>query len=132
MFDNDLITENNSAMATIEMTSGTLRVSLTRTEKVLGLLRDLEVPLSAVRSVAVVPDGLAAARGVRAPGLGLPGLRLIGTWRRRGSRTLVSVRRGQPAVRVELAGQRHDTVLVSADDAAAVAAVLDAQLAGRR
>ncbi|MBM7805306.1 hypothetical protein JOD57_001143 [Geodermatophilus bullaregiensis] len=119
-------------MATIETTSGTLRVSLTRTEKVLGLLRDLEVPLSAVRSVAVVPDGVAAARGVRAPGLGLPGLRLIGTWRRRGSRTLVSVRRGRPTVRVELAGQCHDTVLVSADDAAAVAAALDAQLAGRR
>jgi hypothetical protein len=132
MIDNSLIAENNGAMATIETTSGTLRVSLTRTEKVLGLLRDLEVPLSAVRSVAVVPDGLAAARGVRAPGLGLPGLRLIGTWRRRGSRTLVSVRRGRPAVRVELAGQRRDTVLVSADDAAAVAAALDAQLAGRR
>ncbi len=118
-------------MATIEMTSGTLRVSLTRTEKVLGLLRDLEVPLSAVRSVTVVPDGLAAARGLRAPGLGLPGRRLIGTWRRRGSRSLVSVRRG-PTVRLELTGRRFDTVLVSADDAAAVAAALDARLpAGR-
>ncbi len=118
-------------MATIETTSGTLRVSLTRAEKVLGLLRDLEVPLSAVRSVTVVPDGLAAARGLRAPGLGLPGRRLIGTWRRRGSRSLVSVRRG-PAVRLELTGRRFDTVLVSADDAAAVAAALDARLpAGR-
>ena len=118
-------------MATIETTPETLRVSLTRTEKVLGLLRDLEVPLSAVRSVAVVPDGLAAARGLRAPGLGLPGRRLIGTWRRRGSRSLVSVRRG-PAVRLELTGRRFDTVLVSADDAAAVAAAVDARLpAGR-
>ena len=118
-------------MATIETTSGTLRVSLTRAEKVLGLLRDLEVPLPAVRSVAVVPDGLAAARGLRAPGLGLPGVRRIGTWRRRGSKTFVSVRRG-PAVRLELTGGRFDTVLVSADDAAAVAAAVDARLpAGR-
>ena len=119
-------------MATIQTTSGTLRVSLTRTEKVLGLLRDLEAPLTAVRAVAVVPAGRAATRGVRAPGLGLPGLRLIGTWRRRGGRTLVSVRRGRPAVRIELTGQRHDSVLVSTDDAAAVAAALDARLATRR
>jgi hypothetical protein len=118
-------------MATIETTSGTLRVSLTRAERVLGLLRDLEVPLTAVRSATVVPDGIAAARGLRAPGLGLPGLRLIGTWRRRGHRTLVSVRRGSPAVRVELAGQRYDTVLVSSDGAAAVAADLAARLALR-
>ncbi len=121
MIDNGLSVENNGDMATIDTTPRTLRVSLTRAEKVLGLLRDLEVPLTAVRSVAVVPDGLAAARGLRAPGLGLPGLRLIGTWRRRGSRSFVSVRRG-PAVRLELSGRRFDTVLVSADDAAAVAA----------
>ncbi|MGY1697915.1 hypothetical protein ACI780_23710 [Geodermatophilus sp. SYSU D00814] len=108
-------------MATIQTTPQTLSVSLTRTEKVLGLLRDLEVPRAAVRSVEVVPDGLAAARGLRAPGLGLPGRRLIGTWRRRGTRAFVSVRRG-PAVRLHLTGQRFDTVLVSADDAAAVAA----------
>ncbi len=91
-----------------------------------GLLRDLEAPLPAVRSVEVVPDGFAALRGLRAPGLGLPGLRAIGTWRRRGTRTYVSVRRG-PAVRIELTGQRFDTALVSADDAAAVAAAVDAR-----
>ena len=118
--------DNNSGMATIEMTPPTLRVSLTRGEKVLGVLRNLEVPLSAVRSVTVVPDGLAAARGLRAPGLGLPGRRKIGTWRRGGHRSLVSVRRG-PAVRLELTGQRFDTVLVSADDAAAVAADVTAR-----
>ncbi|SDC79763.1 hypothetical protein SAMN05660690_2592 [Geodermatophilus telluris] len=111
-------------MATIRATAETLTVTLTRAEKVLGLLRDLEVPLSAVRSVEVVPDGIAATRGLRAPGLGLPGLRLVGTWRRRGDRTLVSVRRGEPAVRIGLAGQRYDAVLVSAADAAAVASAV--------
>lgn len=123
MIDNVLTVENNGAMATIETTPRTLRISLTRAEHVLGLLRDLEVPLAAVRTAEVVPDGLAAARGLRAPGLGLPGLRKIGTWRRRGSTGFVSVRRG-PAVRLELTGQRFDTVLVSvADPVAAVGAV---------
>ena len=107
-------------MATITTTPQTLSVTLTRSEKLLGLLRDLEVPRSAVASVEVVPDGLTATRGLRAPGLGLPGIRHIGTWRRRGEKSMVSVRRGQPAVRVRLTGQRFDTLLVGADDATAV------------
>ncbi|MGY1773065.1 hypothetical protein [Blastococcus sp. SYSU D00813] len=110
-------------MATLSATPTTLTVTLTRSEKLWGLLRDLEVPRSAVRSVEVVPDGQAAARGLRAPGLGLP-RRRIGTWRARGEKSLVSVRRGQAAVRVRLTGQRFDTLLVGTDDAAAVAAEL--------
>ncbi len=111
-------------MATIESTPTTLTVRLSRAEKFFGLLRDLEVPRSAITAVEVVPAGLAAVRGLRAPGLGLPGVRAIGTWRRRGEKTYVSVRRDQPAVRVSLTGQRFDTVLIGADDAAALAAEL--------
>jgi len=104
-------------MTTITVTPDSLRIRLTRFEKVAGLLRDLEVPLSAVRSAEVGPDGLAAARGIRAPGLGLPGIRKIGTWRGRGQKTLVSVRRGQPALLVRLSGARFDRVLVGSDRA---------------
>jgi hypothetical protein len=111
-------------MATVTTTPQTLHVTLTTAEKILGLLRDLTVPRSSVASVEVLPDGLAAARGLRAPGLGLPGVRKIGTWRARGDRSLVSVRRGQPAVRVRLTGQRFDTLLIGADDPAALAAEL--------
>jgi hypothetical protein len=53
-------------------------------------------------------------------------VRKIGTWRGAGRRTLVSVRRGQPALRVRLDGQRWDELLVGTDDAAAVAASLTA------
>jgi hypothetical protein len=111
-------------VATIETTPGTLRITLTRFEKFFGLLRDLEVPRSAITGVEAVPAGLAAVRGLRAPGLGLPGVRAIGTWRRRGEKAYVSVRRDQPAVRISLTGQRYDTVLVGADDATALAAEL--------
>jgi hypothetical protein len=111
-------------MATVTTTPQALRVTLTTAEKVLGLLRDLEVPRSSVTSVEAVADGLAATHGLRAPGLGLPGVRKIGTWRARGEKSLVSVRRGQPALRVRLAGQRFDTLLVGADDAAALATEL--------
>lgn len=111
-------------MATIETTTATLRVHLTRVEKFFGLLRDLEVPRSAITSVEAVPAGLPAVRGLRAPGLGLPGVRAIGTWRRRGEKSYVSVRRNQPAVRIGLTGQRFDTVLIGTDDAHALAAEL--------
>ena len=87
-------------MATIETTTATLHVRLTRFEKFFGLLRDLEVPRSAITAVEAVPAGLRAVRGLRAPGLGLPGVRAIGTWRRRGEKSYVSVRRNQPAVRM--------------------------------
>lgn len=107
-------------MASLQLTSTSLTVALTRAEKIAGLLRDVTVPLSAVRSVETVADGVAAVRGIRAPGLGLP-RRKVGTWRRPGERLLVCVRRGEPALEIRLDGQRYDTLLVAADDAATTA-----------
>ncbi len=117
-------------MATLQLTETTLSVRLTRAETILGLLRDVDLPRSAGRDVEVVADGLAAARGLRAPGLGVPGRRKIGTWRRIGERSLVSVRRGQPALRIALEGQRYDTLVIGTDEPAALAAALTGTVAG--
>ena len=111
-------------MGSILVSADTVTVRLPRASKIAGLLRDQVVPRDAVTGVDVVPDGLAAARGLRAPGLAVPGRRKVGTWRGRGVRRLVDVRRGQPAVLLRLRGQRYDEILVGADDAAAVAARL--------
>jgi hypothetical protein len=72
----------------------------------------------------VVPNGLAAPTGIRAPGLGLPGRLKLGTWRARGATSLVAVRRGQPAVRVGLVGQRYDYLVLGVDDAERLAGEL--------
>ena len=111
-------------MATLQLTPSTVTVRFSRLEKLAGLVRDLDVPLSAVHGVDVVDDALRATAGLRAPGLHLPGRAKIGTWRSRGQRMLVCVRRGQPAVRLRLSGQRHDVLLIGADDATAVAGTL--------
>ena len=113
-------------MATVHWNGDTLEVRFTPAEKILGLLlRDVRFPTSAVRAVEVVPDGLAATRGIRAPGLALPGVRKIGTWRRRGGKSIVTVRRGQPAVRIDLAGQRYESLLIGLDRPEELAAKLD-------
>jgi hypothetical protein len=117
-------------MAALQLTPSTLTLHLSRAEKILGLLRNVQVPLAAVRSAEVVSDPLSAVRGLRAPGMALPGLRKIGTWRRQGERVLVSIRRGQPAVRVRLNGQRYDELMIGTDDAAAVAGELTAAVSG--
>ena len=108
-------------MTTVRVTPSTLHVSFTRGEKLMGLLRDFETPLSTVTAVDVLPDGLAAARGIRAPGLALPNVRKLGTWRGGPGKTLVAVRRNQPALQVRLAGARYDRLLVGVDDAHRVA-----------
>lgn len=118
-------------MATITTDRAHLHLHLSTGEKIAGLIRDVRVPLTSVRQVEAVPDGLDAVRGVRAPGLGLPGHRAIGTWRQPGAKTLVSVRRGRPAVRVTLAGERYAALLVGTDHPDTVADDVRRALAGK-
>ena len=113
-------------MATLTVTPTDLVVRFTRFEKVFGLVRDHSFPLSAVTDATVEPKGFAAVRGLRAPGLALPGRVLVGTWRGRG-RTLVAVRRDEPAVVVELTGQGFDQLVVGTADAADLVARLGAR-----
>ncbi len=114
-------------MSKIHITNDTLTVRLPWLTRIAGLLRDQVVPLSAITAVEVVTDGLSAARGLRAPGLALPGRRKVGTWRGRGVKWFVDVRRGQPALRLHLRGQRYEEMLLGHDDAVALAARLPAR-----
>ena len=115
-------------MATLQIGDGVLGIRFTRGEKALGILRDVDLPLSQVSGVDVVADGLSAPTGFRAPGYAWPWRRKLGTWRRRGYKTLVDVRRDQPAVRLRLRGHRYDEMLLGRDDAESVAAALRAQV----
>lgn len=110
-------------MATITVEGDRLRVHFPAPEKVLGLVRDYEVPLSAVTGARPVGRWRDDLRGMRV-GLGLPGVWLLGTWVRPGHRQLVALRRHRPAVYVALSGAKYDELLIEAPDAEALAARL--------
>jgi hypothetical protein len=113
-----------STMTAIRVHDATLIASFTPAEKVVGLLRDQHIPLTAIRAVEVVPDGLEAVRGLRAPGLALPGRRRIGTWRSRAGTSLVAVHGHRPAVRLTVEGQPYTTLLITTDAPEEIAASL--------
>lgn len=119
-------------MTTALITDKSLAVRFSLREKVAGLITDIDVPLTAVRSASVEPDGLRAATGIRAPGLALPRHTKIGTWRRQGRRTVVVARRGRPALRVDLSGHRYSSLLLDVESAAELASALTASVESRR
>lgn len=108
-------------MSDVALVDGELVVELTPAEKVAGLHRDPRIPLTAVTGIFVVPDALAAAHGLRAPGLSLPGVRKLGTWRTKDGAEFVAARSGQAGVRLTLTGQKLASVLLGDDDAEALA-----------
>jgi hypothetical protein len=106
----------------------TLRLGLL--DRVLALRGDARIPARDIAAIAVVPDGMAAVAGVRAPGLGVPGARKIGTWRRRQGATLAVVRGRGPALEITATDGPVRRIVVSAHDAAARATALRAALEG--
>jgi hypothetical protein len=110
-------------MATITVDGLTVRVTFPTREKLLGLVRNYEVPVSSVvgaREVGTWRDDL---RGLRV-GLGLPGIWLLGRWVSRGHRQLVALRRHRRAVYVALRGEKYDELLIESPDPDSVLARL--------
>ena len=118
-------------MSAVQVDGDVVRVRLTRAEKVAGLVGDLAIALDDVTAVDVVDEPMVATRGVRAPGLGIPGRRKVGTWRGRGRREFVCVRRGEPAVELTVRAGRYERYLVGTPDARAVATTIATHLAAR-
>ncbi len=115
-------------MARIALTSDDVRVTFSRAEKVFGTLRDVTVPFANVRSVKVVADALGAVRGLRAPGTAVPRRLKLGRYRSKGTWSLVAVRRGIPAVDIEVVGRGFARLLIGITDAEALAADLRSRL----
>ncbi|HEX4483489.1 MAG TPA: hypothetical protein VH081_06840 [Solirubrobacteraceae bacterium] len=101
----------------VRVTDDSIEVLLSRWEKVLGLMKDISVPLADVSDVSVVDDPVRAAMGTGLKaGLRLPWLYYVARTIRL-DRAFV-VRRGVPALSFSV--RNHDplrSVLVSTPDA---------------
>ena len=105
----------------VRLTEGSIEVSLTRWEKILGLMKDLRVPLADVADVRVVESPMREARGTGLKaGLRLPGVYFV-------ARTIrldqaIILKRGLPALSFSVRNHPPlERVLVSAADATELA-----------
>lgn len=85
-------------MAAITVTTSEMIITLTPLEKLFGLRGDVRVPLTALTAARLVSNPFNAVTGIRAPGLSVPGLIRIGTWRRPGRKLFIVGRRGCPGI----------------------------------
>ena len=117
-------------MARIAVEGDRVVVHLSALERLGGMVGgDISVPLSAVQAVRVAQDPWTELRGMRAPGTGWPGLIALGHRRGAAIHDFAAVYRHDPAVVVELAGERFDRLVISCDDPSAVAAEIEAATA---
>ncbi|MDW3217386.1 MAG: hypothetical protein R8F63_02125 [Acidimicrobiales bacterium] len=89
-------------MAAYHFDGDSIVLELTRGER-LGAFHfgELRMPISAIRAARAVDNAYAEVRGLRAPGTGVPRRLLLGTWRKRGSKSFVIVRGKAPGSVIE-------------------------------
>lgn len=111
----------------IEITGEQLDIRLSRSEKILGLMRDITLPLDAISDAEVVEDPVREAmRAGMKVGLRMPWLRYVARTIRLDQAFIV--RRGVPGLSLSVSGHPPLTrVLVSTPEAAELAARLSAR-----
>jgi len=108
-------------MTRVTTTDQLLVVELQGLHRLWAFRRRIRVPLDHVRGATVDPGMVHEAKGIRAPGVHVPGAAVVGTFTRDGERTFWDVRSGADAVVIELTGAPYDRLVVEVDDPRAVA-----------
>ena len=107
-------------MALVRITGDRLVVELQGLHKLWALKSRIDVPLAHVRGATVDPGIVREPKGIRAPGLHIPGAAAIGTFRRDGEKHFWDVRGGSHAVVVQLDDESYDRLVVEVADPHAV------------
>jgi hypothetical protein len=100
-------------------------------EKAEGFHGDIRVPLRAVTAVRAVDSAWPHLRGMRAPGTGVPHVVAVGTRRGEFGKDFAAVHGTGAAVVVDLVGAEYGRLVVTTDDAAAVATRIEGARPGK-
>ena len=107
-------------MARLSIAADRLVMELQGLHKLWALKSRIDVPLAHVRGATVDPGIVREPKGLRAPGLHVPGAAVIGTFRRDGEKHFWDVTgRAHPVV-VQLVDEDYDRLIVEVADPHAV------------
>jgi len=107
-------------MAHVLIENDHLLVKLQGWHQVWALTRAVRVPVDHVRGATADPGIVHEPKGLRAPGLHVPGAAVIGTFTRDGERNFWGVRDGSHAIVIELAQERFTRLVVDVEHPRAV------------
>uniref|UniRef100_UPI003F496E6E hypothetical protein n=1 Tax=Nonomuraea bangladeshensis TaxID=404385 RepID=UPI003F496E6E len=112
-------------MAHVHIDDGTLVVEMTGLDKLWTLKSRLTIPLGNVRGVTYDPGMIAERKGIRAPGVHLPGVIVAGTFHLDGEQVFWDVRNPAKAIVIQLADERYTRLVVQVDDPRAAVTLIE-------
>ena len=104
-------------MPRIEITAKELIVHLTAAEKIFGLRGNLHIPATSIRGASALDKKFWLKLGVRAPGTGLPGVIVAGTYRWRGDKVYAFWTKGQQPLQITLDGKQYNRIIIGVENA---------------
>jgi hypothetical protein len=106
-------------MNTVTVTDRTLSVEPHGLDKLWSFTRRLEFPIDHIRGATYDPGANSEPKGIRAPGLHLPG-KWAGTFHRDGEKSFWNVSAPDRTVVIELTGEEYKRLYLTVDDPRAV------------
>lgn len=105
-------------MASLRVHPDRLEIHLTKAEKTLSLRRDdIVVPRENIRSVTITDDPWIWIRGIKAPGLAVPLVLAVGTWKFHGGKDFLAIKRRRQAVVIDLVEDDFARVILTTNHA---------------
>ena len=114
-------------MNIITVTATTLIVEPKGLDKLWSFTKKLEIPLSHVRGATFDPGANNEPKGLRAPGLAIPG-KWAGTFHRDGDRSFWNVSAPGDTIVVELTDEHYDRLVLTVDQPRSVVDTVNAAL----
>lgn len=102
-------------MNAVDVIDGRLVVEPKGLDKLWSFTRRLEIPLTHVRGATSDPGASDEPKGLRAPGLGLPG-KIAGTFHRDGVKTLYNITGKANTVVIELVDEEYQRLVLTVDN----------------